>query len=89
MFFSVDKDFPNAAFLIFCDQACQATTAKVFGIMYYTFQPMLTDKPTIVMVRIGTPVPLPARTRIEVTVRSKGNNGIKVLHVDGYVPPSQ
>jgi hypothetical protein len=85
VFFTVDREFPNAAFLIQCDRPCKATNAIMHGSIYFAPHPLDTEKANITAMRTGTPTPLESGSEIGITVRSRDKDWIHVLRVEGYI----
>jgi|ERR1039458_1141780 uncharacterized membrane protein len=85
--FTIDREFPNAEFIILCDRPCQATSAVIFNSIYFTSRPLHTDEAAnITLIRIETPTLLEPRSKVGINVRSRDSGWIHVLQVERHIP---
>jgi hypothetical protein len=86
--FTVDHVFQNAMFLLLCDRPCSSTSASVPGV---SSPQMLSSaqNPRIAGVALGLMGPLFPGNPVTIEVRSADNQNVRILSVEGYVPPIQ
>lgn len=83
--FTIDREFPNAEFIILCDRPCQATSAVIFNSIYFTSRPLHTDKANITIIKIETPILLEPRSKVGINVRSRDSGWIHILQVERHI----
>lgn len=84
--FTIDRVFSTPIFVVFCDRPCQATDAALLDGASAP-KPLQTSNPSITGISLGAMSPVLPGESMTVNIRSMDKNPIKVLGIQGYVPP--